>query len=412
MNKTLPPIQPKTFELDSNYIPLASNIVLPAGKAQNFIAIFEDALEQLSVLGDITPEAMKTDNKQLAEKITKILFEQKAIQERHQELLIERDQSKSLANKTRYKELQSSLSDLNIQLQNLTQTLGRLLKTHPSVAQNLLKIQQERSALQALLSRSVRELKEYRFDSLIQTVEEEYRKRNTLQNTINRENDALDTLRELQRELANEKKLIQDETNDRNQVIQQLKDTIQEINALTISEQKYIKKEVKAHENSIRLNCSHREQQLIQEKQLLLNRLEQENLAHEKIMEYLANERQLLEKSIQDWMTCYEEDTEAKSVELENLKVKRTKDLDKFEELVSAYESLEKIVDEERRIRTQEAEDQRMIMMRESAATKIQRFYRKQKRIRAQLLASKAPIKGAKGKKGKGSGKKGKKGKK
>jgi hypothetical protein len=64
--------------------------------------------------------------------------------------------------------------------------LGRLLKTHPSVAQNLLKIQQERSSLQALLGRSTRELREYKFDSLIHTVEEEYKKRNTLQNTINK----------------------------------------------------------------------------------------------------------------------------------------------------------------------------------------------------------------------------------
>lgn len=40
-------------------------MLLPA-KAQSYIAIFEDALEQLAVLEDITPESMKTDNKQVA----------------------------------------------------------------------------------------------------------------------------------------------------------------------------------------------------------------------------------------------------------------------------------------------------------------------------------------------------------
>lgn len=64
--------------------------------------------------------------------------------------------------------------------------LARLLKTHPSVAQNIMKIQQERSALQALLARTVRELKDCKFDSLIHAVEEEYKKKNTLQNTINK----------------------------------------------------------------------------------------------------------------------------------------------------------------------------------------------------------------------------------
>ncbi|KAJ3262299.1 Sorting nexin-3 [Boothiomyces macroporosus] len=408
---TLPP-NLTDFDSISNYS--GSGSTLPPARAQAFIAIFEDALEQLSVLGDITPEAMKSDNKQLAEKITKILNEQRTLQEKYQELLIEREQAKILANKMKFKEIQATLTDINGQIMQHTQTLGRLLKTHPSVAQNLLKIQQERSALQALLSRSIRELKENKFDSLIQTVEEEYKKRNTLQNTINKENDALENLKELQRELANEKKLIQDETNDRNQVIQQLKDTIQEINSLTVSEQKYIKKEVKAHENSVKLNCSQREAQLLAEKNLLMNKIKQESAAHSKIMEFLAMQRNTLEASIQDWMVRYEEDTEAKTQELESLKVRRTQDLDKFEELVTAYESLEKTVDEDRKTRAQEAEELRIQGNKLKAALQIQRWYRKQRRIRAQLAAVKTPVKGSKGKgKGKKSaGKKGKKGKK
>lgn len=269
--------------------------------------------------------------------------------------------------------------------------------------------------MQALLNRSIKELRDFKFDSLILTVEEEYKKRNTLQNTINRyqwltsENDALETLKELQKELANEKKLIQDETNDRNQVIQQLKDTIQEIDALTISEQKYIKKEVKAHENSVKLNCSFKEAQLQQEKELYLKKIEQEKLAHEKIMDFLSSERDDLERSIQEWMVHYEEDSEAKSIELENLKLKRTQDLDKFEELVASYEALEKVVDEDRRIRAQEAEDLRIMKDKNLAASKLQRWYRKQKRIRAQVvilinkMAAKTPAKsGKKGKKKKG----------
>ncbi|KAJ3325120.1 Sorting nexin-3 [Boothiomyces sp. JEL0866] len=411
--QALPPLNtlPPSITEDPTNISVSGS-TLPPARAQSFIAIFEDALEQLSVLGDITPEAMKSDNKQLAEKITKILNEQRTLQEKYQELLIERDQSKILANKMKFKEIQSTLTDINNQIMQHTQTLGRLLKTHPSVAQNLLKIQQERSALQALLSRSIRELKDNKFESLIQTVEEEYKKRNTLQNTINKENDALENLKELQRDLANEKKLIQDETNDRNQVIQQLKDTIQEINSLTVSEQKYIKKEVKAHENSVKLNCSQKEAQLLSEKNLLINKIKQENAAHNKIMEFLAMQRNTLEASIQDWMVRYEEDTEAKTQELENLKVRRTQDLDKFEELVTAYEALEKIVDEDRKIRAQEAEELRIQGNKLKAALQIQRWYRKQRRIRAQLAAAKAPVKGAKGKGKKSAGKKGKKGKK
>ncbi|KAH6572881.1 hypothetical protein BASA60_006368 [Batrachochytrium salamandrivorans] len=379
---------------------------LSATKAQAYISIFEDALDQLAVLGDITPEALKTDNKQLSEKISRILFEQRTLQEKYQELLLEQNQYHSPANKLKLKDNQVVMAEVKEQLQSNTQALARHLKAHPSVAQNLLKIQQERSALQSLLSRSIRELRNGRFDSLASTVEDEYKKRNTLQHTIDRENDASDMLKELQLELANEKKLIQDEISDRNQVIQQLKDTIQEINALTASEQKYIKKEVKAHENSVRLQCTKKETELCEAKLLLQKRLDQEQLAHDKIVDFLGHQRRDLEGEIQKWMIKYEEDTEAKAAELEALKLQRSQDLDRFEELAVSYEALEKMVDEDKLASAKEAEDLRLQQTYSTASIKIQRWYRKRKEQRALLMAAKAPTKSGKGSKIKGKGKK------
>lgn len=196
----------------------------------------------------------------------------------------------------------------------------------------------------------------------------------------------MDTLKDLQRELSNEKKLIQDEVNDRNQVIQQLKDTIQEINALTASEQKYIKKEVKAHENSTRLQCQEKEARLYEEKQLLLQKIEQERLVHEKIVDFLHRQRDGLEKEIQDWMVKYEEDTESKANELEALKQKRSQDLDKFEELVASYETLEKTVDEDKQVRAKELEEFRLQQLRLTSVIKIQLWFRKIRAIRAQQV--------------------------
>ncbi|KAJ3294720.1 hypothetical protein HK104_003326, partial [Borealophlyctis nickersoniae] len=351
--------------------------LLPVSKAQAYIAIFEDALEQLAVLGDIAPDVGKSDNKPLGEEITRILKDQRALEARYQELLMEQDKLKALPNKTKFKESQLAILDISNELQQSTQVLARNLKAHPSVAQNLLKIQQERSALQALIGRSIRELREYRFDSLINTVEDEYKKRNTLQNTINRENEASELLKDLQKQLSNEKRLLEEETSDRNAVIQQLKDTIQEINALTTSEQKYIKKETKAHENSVRQRCQHKETTLTQEKSELTAKLDQEKKAHEKIVDFLHRQREVLERQIQDWMTKYEEDTEAKANELEALKQRRTQDLDKFEELVAAYEELEKIVEEDRQIKQREAEEMRVLKEREGAASRIQRWWRR-----------------------------------
>jgi hypothetical protein len=193
-------------------------------------------------------------------------------------------------------------------------------------------------------------------------------------------------LRELHRELANEKRLIQEEMNDRSNVIQQLKDTIQEINSLTVSEQKYIKKEVKAHEQSVKLNCQHREAALKAQQSLLKKKIEQEQKAHEKIIVYLSDQRKVLESQIQEWMDKYETDIEAKTNELELLKQQRTRDIDKFEEMVTMYETLERIVDEDKALKAKDAEEKTRLAAKARAALVIQKWYRKWHKIRSQLV--------------------------
>ncbi|KAG5457473.1 MAG: hypothetical protein BJ554DRAFT_2500 [Olpidium bornovanus] len=330
--------------------------------------------------------------------------DQKVLESKYQRLVQEQNTLKALPNKTKYKESQLAIMDVTNELQQNTYVLARNLKSHPSVAQNLLKIQTERSTLQALISKTIRELKEYRFDSLSATVEEEYRKKNILKNTIQQEKAAMEMLKGLQRELGNEKVVLEEEKNERALVIQQLKDTIQEINALTTSEQKYIKKETKAHEASVRQQCQMKEQALQEEKANLQKQIEQELKAHDKIVEFLNHQRSQLEQQIQQWMVKYEEDTEAKAKELEDLKQRRAQDLDKYEELVVKYEELERIVEDDRETRRKVAEEQRELAVKDKACRRIQRWWRRLRSVK--LVEAKSAKKPAKSAKKKGSGKK------
>ena len=177
--------------------------------------------------------------------------------------------------------------------------------------------------------------------------------------------------------MATEKRLLEEELNERNQAIQQLKDTIQEIHGLTTSEQNYIKKETKAHENSVRLRNSTKEATLREDKEHLAKHIDQEKKAHDMIVEFLTKQREQMEHQIQDWMTKYEDDTESKTTDLEQLKQRRTTDLDRFEELVAKYEELERTVEEDKQIKAKEAEEKRVLLMRENAAFTIQRFWNK-----------------------------------
>ncbi|KAI8911930.1 hypothetical protein DFJ77DRAFT_468270 [Powellomyces hirtus] len=374
----------------------ASASLIPPGKAQSYTAIFEDALEQLAVLGDIAgsgAEAAGTSKGEPRPSGNRIVQDQRALEDRYEQLLGEQNYFRKQTNQLRSKDgINESGTDAGRNSQAISNA-----KSHANSAKNLAKIQQERSTLQALINKTTRELREYRFSSLVVTVEEEYKKRNTLQETIDREREASQTLRALQKELGNEKRRLEDETNDRNQVIQQLKDTIQEINVLTNSEQKYIKKETKAHENSVRQRCQYDETVMTEERAMLCKRLEQESKAHEKIVDFLTRQREIMERQIQDWMGKYEEDTEAKVGELEAFKQKRSQDLDKFEELLAAYEDLEKVVEEDRQLKQVEADRVREEKLACQAATKIQRWYKRKLEARKELAKQ---AKSAKGKKG------------
>ncbi|KAJ3392845.1 hypothetical protein HDU84_003329 [Entophlyctis sp. JEL0112] len=344
------------------------------------IAVFEDALEQLAVLGDIAQDARRADAKHpIGDEITRILRDQRSLEARFNEFS---GDPPRLPNKTRFKENQLIGTEISNEAHHGKQhsTFVKSLKSHPNVGQNLLKIQNEQVNIQTLISKTIRDLRENRFNSLAVAVEEEKKKKSTLQHTINKyhiEREAAEHLRILQKEVTNERKLLEEEINDRNAVIQQLKDTIQEINRLTNSEQKYIKKETKAHEASVRQQCQIAENSLIEQKSKVLKSIQLESRAYEQIVDFLTRQRRNLETQIQEWMSKYEEDTEAKTAELENIKQRRTADLDKFEELVAAYEELEKVVEEDRQIKAREAEEKRILKEKIAAASRLQRWWRK-----------------------------------
>jgi hypothetical protein len=143
----------------------------------------------------------------LGEELSKLLRDQKSLDSRFEDLHSESDKLKVLTSKIKGQKgavldvaggLQQN-AQCNIQSKSFfsicldtyrveisRSDLARNLKSHPNVAQNLQKIQTERNSLHSLLSKTIRELRDNKFDSLINTVEEEKKKRDTLQNTINR----------------------------------------------------------------------------------------------------------------------------------------------------------------------------------------------------------------------------------
>jgi DNA repair exonuclease SbcCD ATPase subunit len=339
------------------------NIVLPGYKCHAYISIFEDAINQLAVLADVVPLGFQGTSKD-TDKISKVL------------------KNRKIMNFNEDKE-NENISQMNL-------------------ANNMIKIQNERNFIHSLFSKTINELKENKFQSLVRTVIDEYDKKNRYKNTINKANEASELLKDLQAKLSNEKILLEEETNERNQVIQQLKDTIQEITTLTASEQKYIKKETKANEASVKGICQKEESALLEKKHLLQKKIEQEQMAHERIVEFLERQRGELEKQIEEWMQKYERDIEDKCQQIQDVQGQLEKDTEEFESLSQRYEELEAKVQEDREQQQQLEYQQKLNELRTEAASKIQKWWRRIFRNKKSKVKT-----SKKGKSGKKKGKKG-----
>ena len=139
-------------------------------------AIVEEALEKLSFLASITPDiiAHRDELSQIVgDEITRIIQEQRSLEQRYEELIGQRTALKALSNRSKYKENQDDIRTVARALRESTKELCRNLKGNPNIAENLSKVQGERSQLQNLLSKTLRELRENSHTTLTSAVEEE-----------------------------------------------------------------------------------------------------------------------------------------------------------------------------------------------------------------------------------------------
>jgi hypothetical protein len=77
-------------------------------ESHRIIAILEETMERLSFLGSITPDVMEHRDRLsrlVGGEIGRVIQEQRALEQRYEQLIIERSELRGMANKTRYREV-------------------------------------------------------------------------------------------------------------------------------------------------------------------------------------------------------------------------------------------------------------------------------------------------------------------
>jgi IQ domain-containing protein G len=373
-------------------------------------SIIEEALEKLSFLASITPDVMahRDELSQIVgDEITRIIQEQRGLELRYEELIAQRSSLKALSNKAKYKENQELIKEVARALRESTKELCRNLKGNPNIAENLSKIQTERSNLQNLLSKTLRELRETSFSTLTTTVEEEKARNDMILEVIAKEKEVSASVKKLQEDLSSERHQHEAEVEERNEIISKLKEELQEVRTKSAIETKYLQKESRARLQSLNRIYGQSTSELDEQIWKVRKQLEIEVLANRESEEFLKRKVVSLQKDAGDWMQRYETDFEELEKEHETLNAQRTEDLVKLNDYTERYtkEMEEKARrEEEARIREEMEALRKQEEERNTwAATTVQKLWRGHL-----ARTGGGGKKGKKGKKGKG-GKGGKK---
>jgi len=371
---------------------------LPDKWAACVATVFEDAVDQLAILGSILPEQKSkstTTYQVIADEITYILAEQKQQQEAEVEL---------------FSDTQRIIKQLTTDL--ISQQCG-INERGLTGQDNLLKINRDRQFAEETLGDCLREIQSGgTFECLVSSVDEELDRKERYVRAQAAEAQARKELRQLSKQLQNTRKEKEQEIHEMTEMIAHLKDQLQEMKAKTNLEGKYVKKSA---ENRLEMNATlkgHEEQLLKNELDEVRKDIEMENRTHTDVKNFLIKKRRWLEDKVEFWMEKYETDTESKSQELVQLKADKERDLKVLQELARTYDDYERVVLEDRAEKQRIREEKERKELELVTSIKIQAWWRGTmvRRGLGEFKQESKKKKGkGKGKKGKGKGKKGKK---
>jgi len=357
-------------------------------------SVFEDAVDQLSILGTIVPSQRKSKNtyQLIADEITEILTEQKKIESEFDE---------------------SAISDTTRTIKQLTtdliaQKCGTDEKRLDG-QDNLNKINRDRQFAEDTLRATLHEIKaQGTFETLVSSVAEEMERKSRYKVAQEKEVAARKELRLLQRQLTSTKKGMEQEIHEMTEMIAHLKDQLQEMKSKSNLESKYVKKSA---DNNLDMNSTLKnieETELKDKLDQVRKEIEMENRTHTDVINFLHKKRKYLGEKVEYWMEKFEVDTDAKSAELTQLKADKEKDLRTLQELARTYDDYERVVIEDRMTKQKIKEEEERKILEEKVSIQLQAWWRGTMVRRGLGQFRKDEKKGKKGKKG---GKKGGKGK-
>ncbi|NWW84400.1 DRC9 protein, partial [Rhynochetos jubatus] len=312
-----------------------------------FTAVLESCVDQLSILGYIMPASYEgeTGISHTGSQEMKEIETEKEL-DRYQELVSARQGSaervtcpslKSIARKQQLGKTE--------ELKSTHHLSNRAMKQRVLSVEKLRKIQADRQYASDVITVTVKKMQESgTFNSLTEANEREKAKKNKFHDLLIRSEEGKKEIKSLEKQLQDVKKETEIELQNRDAMIDYLKDQLQEMKAKTNLEISYMKKSTDLQVHQTQKKCSNAENVLDKEIQELRSKTDEEIRVHAEIENFLRQHHKKVEEQLEYWVDKYENDADAKDEELDALKASKANNWERLQRLAEECQTFEETI--------------------------------------------------------------------
>jgi len=372
-------------------------------------SILTESISKLHFLGAIAPDVLQHRDSLTAfvgGEISRIITEQRSLENRYEELITMRGALKGLSNKTKYKAVQTEIQDVSHSLRESTKSLCRNLKDNPNIAGNLVKIHRERTALIDILTSTIAELNAGgTITTLVARVNEDKNSQSEQKQILAKERDTARKVMQLDEDLEAERAEHASVVTEQREEMATLKEQLMNIRTRASVDVRFQRAEANAKSASILREFRQEEATVLEKIQGLREKLEVEKTVSQESTKFLVRKQEVLRGKLGEWEEKYETDLSDLTVRYNKLLSTRDANFAKLTHLRErrAGETAKEQAKEEARIAEIEAKKvaAELKVKMDNAATMIAAFGRLFLKRQKEKGAAKGGKGGKKGKKDK-----------
>ncbi|NWZ34147.1 DRC9 protein, partial [Brachypodius atriceps] len=296
-------------------------------EALMFSAVLENCVDQLAILGYImpVPHEDKTDiNHEMKEMI------REELDINSPELVSAKQESGETATSTTLQNTEHKQQQGKTEDQKSTRHSSKRSKKHTTrAARKLKKIYADMQYASDVITVTIKKMEELGiFSSLTDANVREKAKRNKFFDILIRSEKGKNEIKALQKQLQDVKAQADKDLQNRDKIIDSLKDKLQERTAKLNTESYYMKKNTDLQVQLTRKKCSSAESALEKEIQNWKSKTDEEIKLHIVTENFLMEQYQRVKERLEYWIEKYNKDTAAKDEELDDLRALKAENLE------------------------------------------------------------------------------------